>query len=178
MSGAFLEKEGRIAARTNMFIAAAMHTEGVSTPVKVRNLSEGGALIETSVAPAAETLFTLQRGGLKVRGTVAWSTNNRCGLRFESTVNVRDWMAPPANLGQVRVDAMVAQLRTSGLSLVPSPSRTEADAEDRSEMLARVAMLIEALGDELAADADTVSRHGAALQNIDRALQLLVKARL
>jgi len=161
-----------------MFIAATMQFDGLSTPVKVRNLSAAGALIETSVSPAAGVSFTLRRGSLAVPGSVAWTRENRCGLQFDSTVVVRDWMAPPGNPGQVEVDALIARARSGELSLVPdSPSRTEPRSAIQCEKLAEVSALIEALGDELAADADTVSRHGAALQKIDQALQLLEAVR-
>lgn len=179
MSGAVLEAEVRVAARTNMFIAAMMLFDGRSTPVKVRNLSAAGALIETAVAPAAGVSFTLRRGSHAVRGSVAWTKENRCGLRFDSSVVVRDWMGPPANPGQVEVDAMFARARSGGgLCLAPgSLSRPEPRSPIQCEKLTQVSALIEALGDELAADAETVSRHGAALQKIDQALQLLEAVR-
>lgn len=178
MDGAVLDTEGRIDPRTNMFIAAAIQLDGVPTSVKVRNLSTGGALIETSGTAAEGASFILLRGSLMVRGTVVWSTNHRCGLRFESTVNVRDWMAPPVNPGQINVDAMITQVRSSGLELVPVPlTKTDSLTSPQFERLAQVSVLIEALEDELAADLDIVSRHGVALQKIDQALQLLAKVR-
>lgn len=116
MSGSVLEMESR-APRTNMFIAAALLLDGVSAPVTIRNLSTLGALIETPCVTAPAAPFSLQRGSLIASGTVAWSTKNRCGLRFESPVSVRDWMAPPANSRQAQVDATIAQIRSGGLSL-------------------------------------------------------------
>lgn len=176
MSGSVLEMESR-APRTNMFIAAALLLDGVSAPVTIRNLSMLGALIETPCVTAPAAPFSLQRGSLIASGTVAWSTKNRCGLRFESPVSVRDWMAPPTNSRQAQVDATIAQIRSGGLSLSHGASHTLTDVFNQREMLAKVSKMIEELGEQLATDRDVVARHSCALQNIDRALQLLAALR-
>lgn len=174
-----IEVEGRSGPRTNMFIAAAMILDGGSSPVKVRNMSEHGALIETSVAPSAGENVLLSRGSLVVSGTVVWSTGSRCGLRFASGIAVRDWMAAPTNPGQATVDAMIAQVR---LSIHHAAQLTSREAEaapkrDAAEGLSQAASLLEQLANALSDDAEVVARHGDKLQNLDLALQLIAAVR-
>ena len=175
MDTAVCEAEGRDAVRTNMFIGAAFVSDGISTTVRVRNLSTLGGQIETALAPSKGVPFKLRRGRLVATGTVVWSNGKRCGLRFDSGLSVRDWMALPSNAGQAQVDTMAAAVRSGG------PSRASDvqfnDVNCRSDLLAQIYTLIEALGEELADDSAAVARHGATLQNIDQALQLLDRVR-
>ena len=174
MSGAVIESDARLAARTNMFIAAAMYVAGASSPVKVRNLSPGGALIETSVAPIPGTVLKLCRGSLLASGRVVWSANNRIGLEFEATISVSDWMAPQVNSGQAQVDALIARSRAEGRSSEPIISLVQREPSiGWDARVLEISNLIGALGDSLASDSETVSRHGVELQKIDQVLQML-----
>lgn len=171
--------EIRSGARTNMFIAAAMYVQGTFSTVRVRNLSPSGALIETSVSPAAGSPVQLNRGCLMVSGKVMWSTNNRCGLHFNSFISVRDWMAPPTNQAQMQVDEMVACVKAERLSVLAPPAPDAMHPQlSLSIRLGQLSLLIEELGDSLAGDPETVARHGLELQKIDRALQILKSLRL
>ena len=169
----------RSGARTNMYIAAAMYVQGASSPVRVRNLSENGALIETSASPSAGSPVQLNRGSLTASGKVMWSANSRCGLQFNSVISVRDWMAPPTTPAQTQVDAMVACVRAERLSVLEPPAPDAMHAQlSLNIRLGQLSMLIEELGDCLASDPDAVVRHGLGLQKIDQALQILESLRL
>jgi hypothetical protein len=170
--------DAREQVRTNMFLAAVIRSAGVSLPVKVRNMSVTGALVEGDGLPYHGAEVQLARGSLVVSGTVAWSSRGRCGLRFSSLICVRDWLAPPANGGQQRVDEAVRVLK---LGAVPIPQRSAAEVDTSSRPqpaqfgrdLQRIAGLIADLSDELSSDAHIVTHHAEKLQNLDIALQTI-----
>src|SRR5574338_707014 len=99
--------EARLGPRTNLFLAAVLHGGKSSSPVRLRNMSSEGALAEGVDVPQAGSEVRLVRGSLAASATVAWSAQGRCGLHFSSPVSVREWLAPPANQDQQRVDDAV-----------------------------------------------------------------------
>ena len=120
MSGA-AKSENRLSARTNLFVMAAICGGLGSEPVKVRNLSPNGALIEGAVLPQTGTQVRLCRADLEVGGEIVWCKDGRAGLQFGSPVVVADWLPQgSANAGQQRVDQLVQKLKTSGASSSPS----------------------------------------------------------
>ena len=166
--------EARTETRTNMFVMAAIRSAAAEGPVKIRNLSPGGALIEGAVLPSINERFELRRGSLGVAGTVSWRTDERAGLRFDVPVRVRDWLPQGSRKDQQMVDAMIHQVRASAPTLPaiqPAPVLV-AGAPDRNQILSLIQGL-EELGDELAMDPALIERLGTKLQILDRAAQLL-----
>lgn len=165
--------------RSSMFLAAVMRAGTEQAPVKVRNMSPNGAMVETPLIPIRGTSVDLMRGPLVARGTVIWSLVNRCGLRFPSEVSVKDWLAAPTAVHQKRVDEMVALVKAGGVS---EPDSLPADhgyaREGRSqEQLAddvgAAIRLMHDLEDDLASSDETLVRHATKLQNLDIAMQIL-----
>jgi len=107
-----------------------------------------------------------------------WTKHKRCGVRLTSEVSVGDWLAPADNSHQDRVDDAVRLVKAGGpaslgqITQLPACSSIRQIASD----LRSAILLIEKLGDELARDDATVTRHGASLQLIDIALQTVRKA--
>lgn len=54
---------------------------------KLRNLSEGGAMVEMAAPPAPGTDVILRRGALEIFARVVWSANGRCGLSFDEPLS-------------------------------------------------------------------------------------------
>ena len=148
-------------------------------PVKVRNMSASGAMVDTPLAPTRGTSVDLMRGPLVARGTVIWSSGNRVGLRFSSEVSVKDWLAPPTAVHQQRVDEIVALVKAGGLppgdpaSLDRTAARDARTHEQLVDDLAATMRLLSDLEDDLAACDETLARHGVKLQNLDIAMQML-----
>lgn len=171
--------ESRANPRSNMFLGALLRAPGFSAPVRVRNMSVTGALVEGAAVPESGTEVQLVRGSLTVPSVVAWSIERRCGLRFSSLACIRDWLAPLSNSAQQRVDETVRVLKLGALPMPqrPVPHRTDSPhalpSAQFAEDLERVARLIESLGDDLANDMDTLRRHIEKLQNLDIALQTI-----
>jgi hypothetical protein len=174
--------EARADPRTNMFLGAIIRGDGLSLPVKVRNMSVTGALVEGGALPEHGAKVQLVRGSLEVAARVAWCSHGRCGLRFSSLVCVRHWLAPQANAAQQRVDETVRVLK---LGAVPMPQRPPARPElsphepqsvQFGELLRSIMRLIEDLCDDLSSDTEVLIRHGDKLQNIDIAMQTIALA--
>ncbi|HEV8408225.1 MAG TPA: hypothetical protein VGQ34_09865 [Sphingomicrobium sp.] len=170
--------DARIAPRTSIYLAAALYCDGASAPVKIRNMSTAGALVEGAVLPDLGSLVQLVRGGLIVHGLVSWSSDGRCGLKFSGLVDVQRWQAVPSNNEQQRVDEIVRLVKAGAVPLAVPPlaktdDRGETPDADISGDLRRAAQLLDCLCNVLASDPDIIERQGSALQNLDIAIQMI-----
>ena len=163
--------EPRIAPRTNMFIAAVLRGAGGSCPVRIRNLSRSGALVEAPVLPPQGSAVELVRSVYRVSGEVVWRAGSRCGLRLGSAIVVADWMANPANRHQGVVDKMVAEIKGE-LATAPAAAPSPPLSIDLGEDVDRLRLLLEAMGDDLTSVPETLMRHAASLQHLDIAGQM------
>lgn len=175
--------DARSAPRESLYLAAALYCEGSPVPVKIRNMSASGALVEGGVLPDTGTLVQLIRGGLIVHALVAWTQQSRCGLKFSGGVNVQQWRATPTNAEQQRVDEVV-RLVKAGVVPLPVPGLSQSANNDQPPgpevelcaALRRACELLDELGAVLASDSDIVTRYGSALQNLDIAGQVITAA--
>lgn len=171
-------EEGRAEPRSRLFLTAQLRIAG-GPPVNVtiRNISSTGALIEVPRQLEADTEVELVRGELVCTGAIAWAQAGRCGIRFHAPVDLAAWLPTRiVSAGQQRVDDMQASVKAGGgvPSIGDSPSNaSKLDVSARvAQELGYVSRLLEAVGDELATD-QMAARHGAQLQNLDIAIQLL-----
>lgn len=165
--------------RSSMFLAAVMRAGAEQAPVKVRNMSANGAMVETPLLPTRGTSVDLMRGPLVARGTVIWSSVNRCGLSFPSEVSVKDWLAAPTAVHQKRVDEMVALVKAAGVSKpdsLPADHSFAREGRTQEQLVDDVGAairLMHDLEDDLASSDETLVRHARKLQNLDIAMQIL-----
>ena len=172
------ESESRLSARTNLFVMAAIFAGLGSEPVKVRNLSSNGALVEGASLPQPGTHVRLCRADLNVEGEIVWCRDGRAGLRFNSAVAVADWLPQgSAKADQQRVDRLVHQIKTSGVASSPSSAApSEGLGKDFSVAeLNDLRVAIQSLAEDLAADTAIVERHWSKLQTLDIVAQAFVK---
>lgn len=178
--------EARIAPRINLFLAATVHAGISRAPVRIRNMSATGALLEGSVIPRVGAHISLRRCDIAIGGTVVWSAGARCGVQFDHDTRVEDWIAgtrsAEASLtGQVRVDAAQAAMRSGADSILravpPTPPPPPADDPELDRRLAQelayLGRMIEMMGNELSDEPVVVQRHFKALQNFDIVKQTL-----
>ena len=181
--------EDRASPRTNLLLAANAEVGGRILPVRIRNLSETGALLEGAGLPDAGMKLVLARGDLHVSAVVAWAAGGRRGVRFDGPTPVHEWTggAKPKPLDctglrdQRRVDAHQAEARAdaaSGRALRDTagiaPAAVSPDLESRlAHEIGYVQRLLETLGDELINDLFLVQRHGQSLQSLDLVSQIL-----
>lgn len=173
------------APRKNLFLAAAIEADALKVAVRIRNLSEGGAMLDGSVLPRAGTPLVLRRAEIEVPARVVWQNEGRCGVAFDhSAVTVDEWISGnrvtsfEGYRGQARVDAIQEAVR-SGTALpaeaAPPPAAPAmADLGERLvEEVFHVRELLNSLGERLVEDPHVIAQHLEALQNLDRASQIL-----
>jgi hypothetical protein len=124
--------------RSNVFLVATIGAGATSNPVKVRNLSVHGALLEGAALPSIGTPACLRRGSLQVEGTIAWRDKTHCGIRFESPIVVEDWVKRVGTKAQQTVDAAIADIRSGsaggGSALFSTKTRRDLLASASAEL--------------------------------------------
>lgn len=164
----------RIEARKALFVLATLNARGTAEPVKLRNISAQGALIEGNVLPPAGTAFELIRGPLRIVGEVVWREGGKAGLRFDDPTNTALWL-PSGSNGQQRVDDTFQKLKAD----VPVERPNDGPAARRHSSfvsnadLRRAAAALDELADALSEDMAVLTRYAGKLQSLDIAAQLL-----
>jgi len=85
--------------RHGLIRLATLQWEGLSLPVRLRNISAGGALLESErgLAPGAEVQLDLPGCGV-LGAEVRWSQSGRLGIRFEKEFDLKK-LTPPKRRG-------------------------------------------------------------------------------
>jgi PilZ domain len=79
--------QNRRSRRSPVLLTAAIEVGGVPLPVKLRNLSEEGALIEGSPLPAEGTPTVFERKEMRLTGRIVWVQGNYAGVAFDTPLN-------------------------------------------------------------------------------------------
>jgi hypothetical protein len=74
--------QSRRSRRAPVLLAASIEVDGVPQPVKLRNLSEEGALIEGDRLPAEGSTSFFQRNELRLKSRVIWVQGRYAGVAF------------------------------------------------------------------------------------------------
>jgi len=78
--------QNRRSRRSPVLLAASIEIAGVEEPVKLRNLSEEGALIEGERLPLEGTTTFFQRNDLRLKSRVIWVEGRYAGVAFARTL--------------------------------------------------------------------------------------------
>ncbi len=169
--------EARRAERTHMYLVAILYHGIDSSPVRLRNLSPQGALIEASSLPSAGSVITLRRGTLEAKGRVVRATDDRIGVEFFSPVLVQSWLPVKGSPTQRSVDQLAVAMGTSdplaGLAASPKKGRISLALEISAELKSLQSELT-TLGDTLAQDCILVATHPE-VQLLDLASQRIAR---
>jgi hypothetical protein len=129
--------------RSNVFLSAALLTGGAQLPVRVRNLSSRGALLEGSHLPPAGIPVRLIRGKLSAEGELAWQMPGHAGVRFARDIDVGAWVKRVEHEGQQRIDRAIAVLRRqqprSASEDSPAPPSVARASKELQEICGRLA---------------------------------------
>ena len=172
--------EGRKHPRTHLFVAATIYSDKGAVPVRIRNMSPSGALIECADIPEPGVAVNLKRGSLQASGEIAWKVDQKAGVAFSTPVHVANWMSRQRAPHQATVDAIVSDFNTERLgggsgqtaSVLPAISSMETQLLELRGDLAQ-------LGNSLISDADLIANHpeiqmlDVSVQRVDRMLQQL-----
>jgi hypothetical protein len=157
-----------------MFVLATMVADTVSAPIKIRNMSPGGALIEGDALPAVGEQVCLRRGDLTAAGKVVWRRAGKAGLRFEGDIQVTRWL-PAGSGNQQLVDRMFAELKATPTAS-PSPAVPQRErASISGQEVLQLADALDALADDLSGHTAVIAHHASKLQTLDIASQVLRK---
>jgi hypothetical protein len=74
--------QNRKTRRSNVLMSASLELSGTSLPVKLRNLSAEGALVEGDKLPVEGASIQFRKGDLSVTGNVAWVKGRQAGVAF------------------------------------------------------------------------------------------------
>ncbi|MEO6113529.1 MAG: PilZ domain-containing protein [Sphingomicrobium sp.] len=74
--------QNRKTRRSNVLMSASIELSGKSLPVKLRNLSADGALVEADTLPVEGASIMFRKGELCVQGRVAWAKTRHAGISF------------------------------------------------------------------------------------------------
>lgn len=160
--------------RTKLFVAATIVIDGQVDPVRVRDMSSGGALIEGPVLPPAGTAFELVRAHLRVSARSMWVRGNQCGVSFEETVDVAEWMTRNSPTQQQRIDALFHKARCN-----VETARSERHYSGTSEIehedgdLLDAIELLTAMQDTLVLDPHMQMHHPDQMRSLQKVLRLL-----
>ena len=160
--------------RSNMFVMATFYCERGSFPVRVRNMSRGGALIESAAIPLEESRVRLSRGSLSVRGQIIWRDEKRAGIRFDADVEVGDWL-PGINRPshQQRIDQIVEECRDQPVADAEPVASSPVGQATAIGQLLDLRDLISGIAELLAGDTQIAITHATALQKLDIAAHSL-----
>jgi len=173
--------------RKSVMLAATLDAGGVSLPVRIRNMSSRGAMVDGAHLPTPGTMVRLARLSLATSAIVVWRLDGRCGLKLADAVVPDEWVAgvrpgvvPRTNFGQARVDGIQAALREGAAMPAAPPSEPVAERIDRDRLDALIAEEIGQVGraleealDELSENPEVLMRHERALQSLDIACAIL-----
>ena len=162
------EADLRAAVRSNVFLSAVLLSQRQTQPVRVRNISSVGALVDGADLPVGGDPVTLIRGPLRAEGQVAWRRENQCGLRFTAAIVLDDWVSRVEHAGQRRVDQMISLIR--GPQIAGNQRPVLAHKLDTLDFIARD---LSELCDRLANLPDFVADQGAELLRLDAISQRL-----
>ena len=79
--------QNRKARRSNVLMSASLELSGTSLPVKLRNLSADGALVEGDKLPVEGASLLFRKGDLSIPGQVAWVKGRQAGVAFGYNLN-------------------------------------------------------------------------------------------
>jgi hypothetical protein len=162
----------RDGARRNMFLAAVLRRGTEQAPVKIRNMSALGALIDSPIVPEPNSRIELIRGQYVAEGRVVWSEPRRCGIRFLSQLSVNDWLAPVEAQPALR-SIEEAPLLAEPASVTRETSTPELTATVPADDLLQVAKLVEQAARTLARNPSFLRDHMTEGRNLICAMQML-----
>ena len=126
--------QNRKSRRASVLLAATLEVRGQSMPVKLRNLSAEGALVEAESLPIEVTEVQFRRNELHVDGRVVWVNDRYAGVAFNTKLQpeqvLRNVPSPaPRFRPQFRRPGLASrdlspQERMLGESWFPGPSPT------------------------------------------------------
>lgn len=167
--------EGRAEQRNNIFVAASLSSVEATGPIRIRNLSRQGALIEGGTLPPEGSAVRISRGSLGASGKVAWRKGNRAGIQFDSLVAVADWLPRGPQTHQQKIDEIVFAHKNGAGGQSAASSLLGTPPPNIPEELRKLEEVLRSITEDFARDALICERHLASIQLLDGAAEKLAK---
>ena len=103
--------EHRERLRSNVFLTAQLRDGAGSFVVRVRNISASGAMLDGAELPQKGSTVRLDRGHLAVTGRIVWQSGEARGIRFDTNIQVDEWVKRVGHAGQRQVDKAIDAVR-------------------------------------------------------------------
>lgn len=87
-----IQSQNRRSRRSRVLMAAILRTDDGDHPVRLRNLSENGALVEAETLPVVGSAVRFRKGELNLAARVAWIEDGRAGVAFNSVLDTKSVM--------------------------------------------------------------------------------------
>lgn len=152
----------RRADRTQMFLVATLYFGGATTAVRVRNMSESGALVEGANLPSRGSPIIMRRGALEVEGRAVWSSTGKAGLTFDQPLTVSAWLPTREAKRQTQIDEVAFALKHAARAVDHALAPARDDDRSLAMAIADLGALqaqLGRLGDQLALDGDLLVKH-------------------
>ena len=104
--------QNRRSRRSQVYLTATLEGVGSTLPVKLRNLSSEGALVEGKELPIEGSQVVFHRNELNAHGRVVWTAGNHAGITFEKALKPEEVLR---HIPQPR-PAMLPEFRRPGLA--------------------------------------------------------------
>lgn len=108
--------KNRRSRRAPVLLAATVEVSGARVPVKLRNLSEEGALIEGEQLPLEGATTFFERNDLRLRSRVVWVHGRYAGVAFDSPLKPEQVLR---NVPSPRRPTQVGDFKRPGLACRP-----------------------------------------------------------
>lgn len=109
--------QNRRSRRSHVLMAASIEAAGVTLPVKLRNLSTEGALVEGDQLPSVGSEVLFRKNELHQSGHVAWITGRRAGIAFDAMLDPEAVMRHvPLPRPQAKLDFRRPRIKAGDLS--------------------------------------------------------------
>jgi hypothetical protein len=166
--------EGRTSPRTSLFAAAILESGHTRFPVRIRNISSSGALLQGDTLPRAGTIVRMVRGSLAASGAIRWCRDGRAGLSFTDAIQVEDWLRSCASKAhQQGVDAIVTAVKSGAQFAMPDSGKPPFQKNAPPSGLLDVQKIVAAVAERLAADPAMLERHAGEIQQLDFAASII-----
>lgn len=165
--------------RKAMFVTANLSSAAMTGNVRLRNISDSGALIEADTLPPVGERVKLRKGELSATGTIVRREGKQAGIRFERPLDAIDWLPNKAR-SQLMVDIAFETIKPRFEGGPPTANaRAEASALPSSpatrDELEGIADMLDALADRMSEDPVIIASYLDKLQVLDIASQKLRK---
>lgn len=159
--------EARAMRRREIFLSAVLISPHRKTPVRIRNLSRTGAMIQGAPALNVTDPVRLLRGSIDLEAEVIWTTEKNCGLKFSTPIDLNIWSPALDRVAQNHVDRRFSLAERTAAQVRPLPN-CDFDAQARiADELGLICRRIDATLDKFSDYAPLVVRMAEELQELE-----------